>query len=682
VLESIPLVALPEGVTGVTVPVEILEVRAEGPDSENNLNITVKCKCNNDSSDDWHLLKVRTQLLNGIGEVIDEANDTYEELIVGQSQYEFEPSFWGINTSLLGTEPEQAHVVVFLTASRKFSFDLGKVSVPEVAFSTVEIPAKGMSAMQMVSCSLWKGLPDDDKDSRIEVRSMLQNLTAERLPLVKIMAVVSDKQGEELTTVEGEDELRAGELLVLNTSSYAKDKKLKGATIALSMDMYWLTASGITQRQGMEIIANEVEESSEDNDESGNNSGITEFSNREAVLAAVEADGYALEYASPSMQADYEIVLKAVEQNGNALQYVSESMQAYREVVLRAVEQNGTALQYASQSMQADYDIVLAAVSNSGSTLECACQSLQADREIVLKAVEQYGNALQYASASMRADREIVLKAVSDSGLALEYASASMQADREIVQTAIEQNVNALQYASASMQGDRDVVLKAIEQNGLALEYASQSLQADRDIVLRAVEQNGIAIKYASQSLKTEPSLVLQAVDQSGYVLLEMEDPSLSIAISHKFGATKDFAWPESDEFEEFFDLCIDKLNIGKLSKGESVQDNIYDRITIHCVNEIEELSESGDASKVKYYILDFPSLERELDSKAMFLAVSWRINEDLEEDLDSVFFQDGFGNTDISNNEYCRELIDILNEAQIESEDSEFKDSDFDEDE
>jgi hypothetical protein len=81
------------------------------------------------------------------------------------------------------------------------------------------------------------------------------------------MAVVSDKQGEELTTVEGEDELRAGELLVLNTSSYAKDKKLKGATTTLSMDMYWLTASGITQRQGMSLVAIDTEDSSDDDDE-------------------------------------------------------------------------------------------------------------------------------------------------------------------------------------------------------------------------------------------------------------------------------------------------------------------------------------------------------------------------------------------------------------------------------
>jgi len=632
VLESIPLVALPEGVTGVTVPVEILEVRAEGPDSENNLSITVKCRCSNETSDDWNLLKVRTQLLNGMGQVIDEANDTHEELISGESQYEFEPSFWGVNASLLGTEPGQAHVVVFLTASRKFSYDLGKVSIPETAFSTVNIPAKGMDAIQMVSCSLWKGLPDDDKDSRVEVRTLLQNLTPVRLPLVKIMAVVSDKQGEELATVEGEDELRAGELIGLNSSSFAKDKKLKGATAALSMDMYWLIASGITQRQGMEIIANEEEESSEDNDESEDTSAITEFSSRETVLAAVEAEGYMLEYASPLMKADYEIVLKAV-------------------------EQCGTALQYASQSMQADRDIVLTAVSNSGYALEYACQSLQADREIVLKAV-------------------------SDTGLALEYASASMQADREIVLAAIEQNVTALKHASASMQGDRDIVLKAIEQSGLALEHASQSMQADRDIVLKAVEQNGHALRYASTSMQSEPAIVLKAVDQNSNVLSLLEGAALKSAIAHKFGASRDFSRPTSDEFEEFFNSCLDRLEIEELAKGKSVQDNIYDRVTISCVDEIEESLESGVTTTTKYYILSFPSLEQELNHKSMCLAVTWRNDEESGKEMTGVYFKDGFGNTDIVDNEYCGQLIDIVNDAQIQSEDSEFKDSDFDEDE
>lgn len=254
VIDSIALSELPKISSIATVPVEILEVNGEGPDGENNFNITVKCRFNNESDQEWHLLKIRTQLLNAFGQVIEESIDKQEEFIGADNQFEWETSFWSVNADLLGSEPEKVHVIVYVSASQKLVFELGQVHIPETSFDTVYLPVKNMEAMQLVSCNLWKGAVDDDKESRVEVRALLQNLTNTNVPLVKILAVVSDKQGDELITFDGDDELRAGELSVINASSYAKDKKLVGANIALSLGMYWFIATGIAQRQGMEIL--------------------------------------------------------------------------------------------------------------------------------------------------------------------------------------------------------------------------------------------------------------------------------------------------------------------------------------------------------------------------------------------------------------------------------------------
>jgi predicted RNA-binding protein (virulence factor B family) len=48
---------------------------------------------------------------------------------------------------------------------------------------------------------------------------------------------------------------------------------------------------------------------------------------REIVLAAVQQNGYVLEYADESFKKDKEVVLAAVQQNGNALKYADESLQ-------------------------------------------------------------------------------------------------------------------------------------------------------------------------------------------------------------------------------------------------------------------------------------------------------------------------------------------------------------------
>eukprot|EP00971_Amphidinium_carterae_P243792 4841748-Amphidinium_carterae.1 len=50
------------------------------------------------------------------------------------------------------------------------------------------------------------------------------------------------------------------------------------------------------------------------------------------VLAAVEQDGCALEYAAEELQGDRAIVLKAVEQDGLALQYAAEELQGDRAI--------------------------------------------------------------------------------------------------------------------------------------------------------------------------------------------------------------------------------------------------------------------------------------------------------------------------------------------------------------
>ena len=132
-----------------------------------------------------------------------------------------------------------------------------------------------------------------------------------------------------------------------------------------------------------------------------------------------------------------------------------------RELLLAAVQQNGRALEYASAELKADREVVLAAVQQYGYALEYASAELRADREVVLAAVQQNGRALCYASAELRADGEVVLAAVQQNGYALVWASAELRANREVVLAAVQDSRGgAFCYASAELQRD-DAVLKA-----------------------------------------------------------------------------------------------------------------------------------------------------------------------------------------------------------------------------
>jgi len=55
------------------------------------------------------------------------------------------------------------------------------------------------------------------------------------------------------------------------------------------------------------------------------------------VLAAVQQDGDALQYAAEELKKDREVVLAAVQQNGRALKYAAEELNKDREIAQKAI---------------------------------------------------------------------------------------------------------------------------------------------------------------------------------------------------------------------------------------------------------------------------------------------------------------------------------------------------------
>ena len=118
-------------------------------------------------------------------------------------------------------------------------------------------------------------------------------------------------------------------------------------------------------------------------------------------------------------------VLAAVQQDGRALQFASFELKQDREVVLAAVRQNGWAFEFASSELRQDREVVLAAAQRSPFALKFASSELQQDREVVLAAMQRHGRALQFASKELRRDREVVRAAMQQSPYALDLMHKS-----------------------------------------------------------------------------------------------------------------------------------------------------------------------------------------------------------------------------------------------------------------
>jgi hypothetical protein len=171
-------------------------------------------------------------------------------------------------------------------------------------------------------------------------------------------------------------------------------------------------------------------------------------------------------------------------------------------VVLAALDQNVAALEFAALEYRADRDLVLAAVKKNGNMLKFAAPALKADREVVLEAVKRFGGMLAKAAKALKGDREIVLAAVKQFGQALAFATPELKADRELVMAAVNKNVDALAFASEDLKADRTFALAVLKLDGLALEHVAENLKADKELVITAIKQDESALEFAAEEFR------------------------------------------------------------------------------------------------------------------------------------------------------------------------------------
>ena len=235
--------------------VTITGVSAEGPDSSGDLtNIEVSYEISNQTDEDWDHLAIRVQLLSATGQVVEESRDILEQTVSAGETETLQANIYSLKARILGASPEKAHVIVYVVGSSLLQQSLGDISIPVNAFEPVALkPIELGSAVHMITGSLWKTEPGDDKESQIEVKALVQNVTNLHLPEVKLVASVTDKSGRELTDPSGYDEARPSSICVISGGGWVKDKKLVGAKAELSLRAFVPVAAGVAQHCGVQI---------------------------------------------------------------------------------------------------------------------------------------------------------------------------------------------------------------------------------------------------------------------------------------------------------------------------------------------------------------------------------------------------------------------------------------------
>lgn len=257
VLPSIKLAALPPGLSDCEI--KIHNASAIGPDSDGDLgSIEVNYEITNHTGGEFNHLAIRVQLLSANGHILGDTIDLVEQTICAGQTETLQSMIHSLKAQTLGESPESAHVIVSAVCSSILQQSLGEISMPANPFVPVGLnQVKLGSTVQMIALNLWRTEPGDDKESYIELKGLVQNLTNSHLPEVKVLVSITDKAGREMREAYGAEEVRPLSISAISGGGWVKDKNLDGAKAKLSIQAFVPVAAGLAQHFGFQISADD-----------------------------------------------------------------------------------------------------------------------------------------------------------------------------------------------------------------------------------------------------------------------------------------------------------------------------------------------------------------------------------------------------------------------------------------
>ena len=170
--------------------------------------------------------------------------------------------------------------------------------------------------------------------------------------------------------------------------------------------------------------------------------------------------------------------------------------------VMAAVQINGAAFQYADPVLKADRDIALAAL-KKGASLAQVDPVLRLDEEFVLEALKIEEEYYNYHVPGSKENLAFALKAVKHINyyFVLKWGPDALKDNEEFFRIAVGQDFRALKFASERLRADKEFALHAVRQYGRALQFVADPLKESFEVVEAAVKNDPSSIRFADKSL-------------------------------------------------------------------------------------------------------------------------------------------------------------------------------------
>jgi hypothetical protein len=150
------------------------------------------------------------------------------------------------------------------------------------------------------------------------------------------------------------------------------------------------------------------------------------------VMKTVEEDGLKLEFLDEIFRNDIDVVLAAIQENPYALEYASLDCRNNPLVVIPALEADYDVYKYVGRDFKIDRNTALNLVKEDGLRLEYLIYAYKDDEEIVRLAIQQNPVALSLASPRLKKDVDFVLDNIRGQEWAIENADSSIVNDTRV----------------------------------------------------------------------------------------------------------------------------------------------------------------------------------------------------------------------------------------------------------
>jgi len=233
---------------------------------------------------------------------------------------------------------------------------------------------------------------------------------------------------------------------------------------------------------------------------------------RDFMLAVVQLDGSALQYASCKLRDDKEVVLAAIN-TSDVMEYVSLKLRNNMEVIKCAISHDPTSYVYASDELKEDYNLAKFAIGHSYNNMFHVADELRDNEELAKFAISINGSAIRYVTPRLRDNKTLVMAAIKNSKYSNYHNLNELSYDIDVAFGYLEIDQRVINEIPSTLKHSEEFRSKLMKYPLTYCYNSYKNMLGEKfnslfDVKLKT-DENGVHYKICDEGIKPEPDSIL-----------------------------------------------------------------------------------------------------------------------------------------------------------------------------